>query len=189
MVTNFHFREYNLVSATKPPNLPKNRSGILPVENYRVHLTPKPGEDGSDYINGSWVQGFDSLREFIITQHPMRNTIQDFWQMVWDHNAQTVVMLSIIDNQDFEVFWPVVPEVIETDSFRVKMVNETTQSTYVVRDFILQSLQDDYELSTKMVHCANWPHHCASITELYFLPNAVQEMIGIQNGPIVVVDR
>lgn len=72
---------------------------MLPVESSRVHLTPKPGEDGSDYINATWIQGFHSLREFIITQHPLQNTVNDFWQMVWDHNAQTIVMLSYVDNQ------------------------------------------------------------------------------------------
>lgn len=30
---------------------------IIPIENARVHLTPKPGVDGSDYINATWVSG------------------------------------------------------------------------------------------------------------------------------------
>lgn len=100
LATSFQPKDFNLVSSNKVINQPKNRrADILPVESSRVHLTPKPGEDGSDYINATWIQGFHSLREFIITQHPLKSTIKDFWQMVWDHNAQTVVMLSIIDNQ------------------------------------------------------------------------------------------
>lgn len=189
LVTNFQSRDYNVVSANKPINLPKNRSGILPIESYRVHLSPKPGCEGSDYINASWIQGFRSLREFIITQHPMSHTVIGFWQMVWDHNAQTVVMLSIIDNEDFEVFWPVIPEVIEGETFKIRMVNETVHTTYVVREFIMQSLQDDYELTVKMIQCTNWPHHCPTVADMYIVPDAVQEIVGVQNGPIVVVDR
>lgn len=100
LATSFQCKDFNLVSANKPINQPKNRTtDIVPVESNRVHLTPKPGEEGSDYVNATWMQGFHSLREFIITQHPMRHTKKDFWQMVWDHNAQTILMLSIIDNQ------------------------------------------------------------------------------------------
>lgn len=42
--------------------------------------------------------GFRRLRDFIVTQHPLTHTIKDFWQMVWDHNAQTVVLLSALDD-------------------------------------------------------------------------------------------
>lgn len=41
--------------------------------------------------------GFRRLRDFIVTQHPLVSTIKDFWQMVWDHNVQTVVLLSSLD--------------------------------------------------------------------------------------------
>lgn len=161
---------------------------ILPVESSRVHLTPKPGEDGSDYVNATWMQGFHSLREFIITQHPLKHTIEDFWQMVWDHNAQMIIMLSIIDNQDFGVFWPVDEETIDADAYKIRLVNEQVQSTFVIRDFTMQSMQDDYEIPIKMIHCTNWPNHCASIAEFYQLPNKALDS-GIQNGPIVVVDK
>lgn len=48
----------------------------------------------------STFSGFHRNREFIITQHPMENTIMEFWQMMWDYNAQTVVMLTECDEVD-----------------------------------------------------------------------------------------
>lgn len=58
MITSFVPQEYLLLSANKPFNRTKNRSQeFVPVENSRVHLTPKPGIEGSDYINASWVIG------------------------------------------------------------------------------------------------------------------------------------
>ncbi|KAB0798293.1 hypothetical protein PPYR_09286 [Photinus pyralis] len=189
LVTSFQCKDFNVISANKVINKPKNRSEIVSVESSRVHLTPKPGEDGSDYINATWIQGYNSLREFIITQHPMKETIKDFWQMVWDHNAQTIVMLSIID-EEFEMFWPTEQESIDSDNYKIKLSSEQTEATYVTRDFVMQSLQDDYELHVRMVHWTNWPRQCVYISEIFQLPNAVQEtQLGYQNGPVVVVDR
>lgn len=81
-------------------------------------------------------------------------------------------------------------ESIDAENYKVKLINEQAQSTYVTRDFTMQSLQDDYELHVRMIHCTNWPNHCTSISEIYHLPNTVQEtQLGYQNGPVVIVDR
>jgi hypothetical protein len=39
------------------------------------------------------LQGCYRVDEFIITQHPMSNTINDFWQMIWNTNASIIVSL------------------------------------------------------------------------------------------------
>lgn len=58
MVISYEPKDYNLVSANKSSNQQKNRNkDLLPVESSRVYLTPKPGIDGSDYINASWCLG------------------------------------------------------------------------------------------------------------------------------------
>lgn len=97
LITSFVPKEIHVMSATKPVNQVKNRM-ILPLEGSRAHLTPKPGIDGSDYINATWLFGFRRLRDFIVTQHPLSNTIKDFWQMIHDHHVQTIVCLSTVDD-------------------------------------------------------------------------------------------
>ena len=58
LVTNFVVQDFHLSSAIKPCNTHKNRNAALvPVESARVYLTPKPGVEGSDYINATWLQG------------------------------------------------------------------------------------------------------------------------------------
>ncbi|PSN58505.1 Tyrosine-protein phosphatase 99A [Blattella germanica] len=134
--------------------------------------------------------GFHKLREFIVTQHPLEVTGLDFWQMVWDHNAQTVVLLSNTDDPEFGVFWPTGEDDIEAENFRVKFADENDYGGYTTRDFTLQSLQDDYELAVRMVHCPNWPHNCGALTSVFELINLVQEWhLEYQNGPIIVMDR
>lgn len=97
LITQFSPKEIHLTSATKQVNQVKNRM-IYPLEGSRAHLTPKPGMDGTDYINATWLFGFRRLRDFIVTQHPLSNTIKDFWQMVMDHQVQTIVCLSMVDD-------------------------------------------------------------------------------------------
>lgn len=63
-----------------------------------MHLTPKAAVDGSDYINASWFNGFRRLRDYVVTQHPLPNTVIDFWQMVHDHNIPTIVLMSQLDD-------------------------------------------------------------------------------------------
>ena len=63
LATDFIVQEFHTTSAMKSCNVAKNRNAsIVPVENARVYLTPKPGVDGSDYINASWLQGTISFQ-------------------------------------------------------------------------------------------------------------------------------
>ncbi|KAH8232495.1 hypothetical protein KR032_008257, partial [Drosophila birchii] len=188
-IIQFQPKDIHIASAMKQVNSIKNRGAIFPIEGSRVHLTPKPGEDGSDYINASWLHGFRRLRDFIVTQHPMAHTIKDFWQMVWDHNAQTVVLLSSLDDINFAQFWPDETTPIESDHYRVKYLNKTNKSDYVSRDFVIQSIQDDYELTVKMLHCPSWPEMSNPNSIYDFIVDVHERCNDYRNGPIVIVDR
>lgn len=123
LVTVFKAKDFNVVSALKPCNKSKNRSlNLLPIEHYRVHITAKPGQEGSDYINATFVQGFRRLREYVLTQHPMQETVTDFWQMVWDHHMKVLVLLCCDqDGKEYPGFFPSQVGASEThDQFVVK---------------------------------------------------------------------
>ncbi|XP_045539589.1 uncharacterized protein LOC106708966 [Papilio machaon] len=93
------------VCARAPHNADKNRpGGILPSDSARVMLVPKPGVEGSEYVNASWVCGWRRLREFAVAQHP--GDAPELWRLLWDHTAQIVLLLHDPDDPECDVFWP-----------------------------------------------------------------------------------
>ena len=180
--------ESQFVAALKPFNQSKNQNfDFLPIESARVSLVPKPGVEGSDYINASWLPGFNKLKEYIITQHPTDQTIPDFWQMLWDHNARTVVVLSALQQPEFGIFWPRHQRDIDLDSMRVKLLEESEMGGYQTKDFNLISLHDDYELTVRLIFCPSWPHHCSPLATCTDLIRTVRDRYS--SGPLIVVDR
>ena len=57
--------EDELAQANKPVNKPKNRNAeFLPVSSKRVVLPARPGIEGSDYINATYLQVCTCLNLF-----------------------------------------------------------------------------------------------------------------------------
>jgi len=191
LVTAFSPNEYDHMAAKKPFNLAKNRDpSLLPVESARVCLTPKPGTEGSDYINATWLQGYTRLREFVVTQHPTQDTRDAFWTMLWDHNSQTVVLLTTIDEDTTPVFWPQQGEVFDMDCFKVRFIEETNHEGHSTLDFVVSSKVDDYELTVRVIHCSGWPYNARPLHNVLNVVNLVQSWyLEYQNGPLVVVDK
>lgn len=49
----------------------------------------------SVYINANYLNGYNNeSKEFIATQGPMSNTLNDFWFMIWNESIQFIVMLT-----------------------------------------------------------------------------------------------
>ena len=40
------------------------------------------------------LQGYNSTKFYIATQGPKRNTVVDFWRMIWQENVQVIAMLA-----------------------------------------------------------------------------------------------
>ncbi|XP_070545308.1 receptor-type tyrosine-protein phosphatase gamma-like isoform X2 [Ptychodera flava] len=190
-------KEYELQSALYPYNKVKNRSrrpqvDMLPVERSRVKLVPKPAEDGSDYINASFLQGYRSNQEYIITQHPMQSTVEDFWRMIWDHNSETIVSLISMESMqdgDLVVYWPTVDNLnFDCSNFTITLKKEEYHLDMITRDFLLQSSQGDYMMNVRQFQHVYWPESCT--------PESIFEfIITIQNwkqrfeGPVTVHDK
>jgi len=89
-------------------NRNKNRSVlVLPPDIYRPYITSFQGNDCTDYINAVFVDGYIRANDFVVTEWPLSNTIQNFWSMVYDHDVATVIVLdSPKPSTKYPTFWP-----------------------------------------------------------------------------------
>uniref|UniRef100_A0A0K0F1D4 protein-tyrosine-phosphatase n=1 Tax=Strongyloides venezuelensis TaxID=75913 RepID=A0A0K0F1D4_STRVS len=117
-------------------NLNKNRSNyILPYEDTRVTLvTTKDNIDG--YINASNVRiplGHQFLH-YIVTQNPLSNTINDFWQMVWEKGIYVIVMIQKISNSPtVPIYWPTkIGEKLKLPMFSLRLKNTSKYNNVII---------------------------------------------------------
>ncbi|CAF0768873.1 unnamed protein product, partial [Rotaria sordida] len=185
--------DYQLSSGQMEENLSKNRTqAILPYNPCRIILSTDRKPAGGEYINASYMHGCHRVDEFIITQHPMMNTITDFWQMIWNTNTSIIVSLYADEKSQPDVpdFWPLPNQIMDCGSFSVCLIDERFECEYIYRDFLLQSTEEDYELRVKIVSSTYWPDACSPLKASFNLINTIRKLrMNVKsNGPIVVHD-
>ncbi|XP_037393566.1 receptor-type tyrosine-protein phosphatase kappa isoform X18 [Pygocentrus nattereri] len=93
--------------ALLPRNHDKNRfMDNLPPDRCLPFLITIDGES-SNYINAALMDSYRQPAAFIVTQHPLPNTVKDFWRLVYDYGCTSIVMLNEIDlAQGCPQYWP-----------------------------------------------------------------------------------
>lgn len=64
------------------------------------------GADWERTHHGSFMslQSYRQPAAFIVTQHPLPNTVKDFWRLVYDYGCTSLVMLNEIDLAQVSAF-------------------------------------------------------------------------------------
>ncbi|KAM8930638.1 receptor-type tyrosine-protein phosphatase C [Pelodytes ibericus] len=138
-------------------NKDKNRDpNIIPYEYNRVLIKLDDGqvteneaeselssdedsdsEDSMKYINASFITGYWGTRAMIAAQAPLKNTISDFWQMIYQKKVKVIIMLSgASEKEKEETCFPYSVEKKQThEDIEVELTNERPCSSYTQRSF------------------------------------------------------
>ncbi|VBB26466.1 unnamed protein product [Acanthocheilonema viteae] len=152
------------IAADLTVNRAKNRfTNILPYDHSRVKLIPTDDDDGSDYINASYIPGFNSRREFIAAQGPLPSTRDHFWRVVWEQHCPAIVALTkcVEKGRDkCHQYWPDNDQlsVLYAD-IEVTLMNETVYKEFTVRELKLTNMIEPLAppRTVKHLHYMAWP--------------------------------
>ncbi|XP_075757469.1 receptor-type tyrosine-protein phosphatase T isoform X7 [Pelodiscus sinensis] len=102
-----HVRPEDCSIGLLPRNHDKNRCmDVLPLDRCLPFLISVDGES-SNYINAALMDSHKQPAAFIVTQHPLPNTVPDFWRLVFDYNCSSIVMLNEMDAAQLCMqYWP-----------------------------------------------------------------------------------
>ncbi|NXC85336.1 PTPRJ phosphatase, partial [Cercotrichas coryphoeus] len=148
-------------AAELPENRGKNRyNNVLPYDISRVKLSNQSSGTG-DYINANYMPGYNSKKAFIAAQGPLPNTIEDFWQMIWEKNIYSIVMLTKCVEQartKCEQYWPDKQSKSYGDII-VTMVSEVPLPEWTIRDFTVEKSNTPESHTVRQFHFTSWPDH------------------------------
>uniref|UniRef100_A0A672RXE4 protein-tyrosine-phosphatase n=1 Tax=Sinocyclocheilus grahami TaxID=75366 RepID=A0A672RXE4_SINGR len=181
------------VNASLPCNKFKNRLvNIMPYETTRVCLQPIRGVEGSDYVNGSFVDGYRQQRAYIATQGPLAETVEDYWRMLWEHNSTIVVMLTKLREMGREKchqYWPS-DRSARYQYFVVDPMAEYNMPQYILREFKVTDARDGQSRTVRQFQFTDWPEQGVPKSGEGFIDfigqvHKTKEQFG-QDGPITV---
>lgn len=154
-------KEFTTFAGDLEANREKNRYPyILPYDHCRVRLSLHNFQLSSDYINANFVPGGSSERDFICTQGPLRNTIADFWRMVWEQNVRIIVMLTALRQKDMvlcDQYWPLDQGTICHGTIYLTTVSRKQGPHFFITSIKLRQRGGSSERIVTHYHMPTWP--------------------------------
>ncbi|EMP41015.1 Receptor-type tyrosine-protein phosphatase V [Chelonia mydas] len=156
-------KEQPKVEAELPANVSKNRyPHVLPYDHSRVRLSQLGQEPHSDYINANYIPGYTSPQEFVVTQGPLKKTIEDFWRLVWEQSICNIIMLTVgMENGRVlcDHYWPSELSPASYGHIRVDLLSQSSADEWTTRTFKLWHEDLREERRVTHLHYTAWPDH------------------------------
>ncbi|CAI9718057.1 receptor-type tyrosine-protein phosphatase kappa-like [Octopus vulgaris] len=174
-------------------NKSKNRFlAILPPENFRPILRSAKGA----YINAVFLDGCSRKNHYILTQTPMKETLGDFWQLIYEYNVRTIVMMdNNIKNDTCVSYWKMSTggsTLWSTEHFDVEIGNRIVDYDSILEQFQLKVTKPGKESVRKirLYRYQNWkgPNFIPVCRDyiLYLIQHVAEWQSTNNHKPIVV---
>ncbi|XP_056276531.1 receptor-type tyrosine-protein phosphatase S-like [Pseudoliparis swirei] len=143
-------------------NKPKNRyANVIAYDHTRVVLAPIEGILGSDFINANYIDGYRKQNAYIATQGSLAETFGDFWRMVWEQRAASVVMMTRLEEKSrikCDQYWP--SRGTETyGMIQVTLLDTMELATFCVRTLSLHKSGSSERREVRQFQFTAWPDH------------------------------
>ncbi|XP_059809461.1 receptor-type tyrosine-protein phosphatase H-like isoform X2 [Hypanus sabinus] len=174
-------------------NRSKNRyTNIFPYDAARVKLSPQRGSSSSDYINASYMPGYNVEKAFIAAQGPLPHTVADFWQMIWEQKSRVIVMLTNcieLNRVKCEHYWPMDNKTSVYGDIAVNVISEEVLPEWTIRNLHVEKAGCSQPRTVTQMHYTSWPDHGVPNTtdKLLQFQKYVRDYINGNQGGLPVV--
>ncbi|XP_072898269.1 receptor-type tyrosine-protein phosphatase alpha isoform X1 [Hemitrygon akajei] len=159
-LTSIKIQNDKMRTGNLPANMKKNRVlQIIPYEFNRVIIPVKRGEENTDYVNASFIDGYRQKDSYIASQGPLQHTIEDFWRMIWEWKSCSIVMLTELEERGQEKcaqYWPSEGTVSYGD-ITIEIKKEEESESYTVRDLLVTNTRENKVRQIRQFHFHGWP--------------------------------
>uniref|UniRef100_A0A4W5MUD1 protein-tyrosine-phosphatase n=1 Tax=Hucho hucho TaxID=62062 RepID=A0A4W5MUD1_9TELE len=162
-LTSIKIQNDKMRTGNLPANMKKNRVlQIIPYEFNRVIIPVKRGEENTDYVNASFIDGYRQKDSYMASQGPLQHTIEDFWRMIWEWRSCSIVMLTELEERGQEKcaqYWPS-DGVMVCGDISIELKKEEESESYTVRDLLVTNNRVRTENKARTVrqfHFHGWP--------------------------------
>ncbi|XP_062868350.1 receptor-type tyrosine-protein phosphatase alpha [Trichomycterus rosablanca] len=159
-LTSIKIQNDKMRTGNLPANMKKNRVlQIIPYEFNRVIIPVKRGEENTDYVNASFIDGYRQKDSYIVSQGPLQQTIEDFWRMIWEWRSCSIVMLTELEERGQEKcaqYWPS-DGVMVCGDVSIELKREDECESYTVRDLLVTNSRENKARAVRQFHFHGWP--------------------------------
>ncbi|KAL5006557.1 hypothetical protein ScPMuIL_015363 [Solemya velum] len=171
----------------------KNRfRNLYAYDHSRVHLGGSLTDPNSDYINANYIDGCESERDYIASQGPKPNTLEDTWRMVVQEKCGKIVMLTNLlegKSKKCERYWPLPGENVTYGDITLTLASEEERSFYTIRTINVRDTTDKKTetMIVQQFHFTAWPDHgVADPRQLVVFHRRVTQTNTSLPGPLLV---